>query len=397
MGTGGLSAARLGRLHEVMAGYVERGVVPGLVALVSRRGETHVDVLGSMAVHGTDPMRRDTLFRIASLTKPITAAAAMILIEECVLRLDAPVDPWLPELADRRVLCSLDSPLDDTIPAHRPITLRDLLAMRLGIGLILAPPDQYPIQRALAAADLAPGPNPPTVSPDEWMTHLGGLPLLYQPGERWLYHTAYDVLGVLIARASGQTFEAFLRERLFEPLGMTDTGFAVPADRLDRLPPSYLSDGLGGLAVHDDPRASRWGGDIPFEAGGGGLVSTIDDYHAFYRMLLRKGRHDGGRVLSRPSIELMTMDHLTPAQKAGAEMFFGDTRGWGFGVGITVRRDDLAAPGSFGWTGGTGTIAAVDPQEGLIGILMTQRLMDSPAPPPVFSDFWTLAHAAIDD
>src|ERR687886_1115458 len=249
MGTGGLSAARLGRLHEVMAGYVERGVVPGLVALVSRRGEAHVDVLGSMAVHGTDPMGRDPFSRIASLTKPITAAAAMILVEECVLRLDAPVDPWLPELADRRVLRTLASPLDDTVPAHRPITLRDLLTMRLGIGLILAPPDQYPIQRAMAAADLAPGPNPPTVSPDEWMAHLGGLPLLYQPGERWLYHTAYDVLGVLIARASGQTFEAFLRERLFEPLGMTDTGFAVPADRLGRLPASHWFTGGGGALV----------------------------------------------------------------------------------------------------------------------------------------------------
>ena len=114
-------------------------------------------------------------------------------------------------------------------------------------------------------------------------------------------------------------------------------------------------------------------------------------------MLLQRGRHEGGRVLSRPSIELMTMDHLTPAQKAGAEMFFGDTRGWGFGVGVTVRRDDLAAPGSFGWTGGTGTLAAVDPQEDLIGILLTQRHMDSPEPPPIFSDFWTLAHAASDD
>src|SRR5438067_587134 len=284
MGTGGLSAARLGRLHEVMAGYVERGVVPGLVALVSRRGETHVDVLGSMAVHGTDPMRRDTLFRIASLTKPITAAAAMILIEECVLRLDAPVDPWLPELADRRVLCSLDSPLDDTVPAHRPITLRDLLAMRLGIGLILAPPDQYPIQRAMAAADLAPRPDPPTVSPDEWMAHLGELPLLYQPGERWLYHTAYDVLGVLIARASGQTFEAFLRERLFEPLGMTDTGFAVPTADIDRLPTEYWTDfATGETVVYDEARGGQWSRPPAFPSGGAGLVSTVDDFLAFGR------------------------------------------------------------------------------------------------------------------
>src|SRR5437763_16851572 len=141
METGGLSSARLDRLHAVLAGYVARCSVPGLVALVSRRGETHVEVIGTMAAQGPEPMRRDTLFRIASLTKPITAVAALILIEEGVLRLDAPVDPWLPELADRRVLRSLDSPLDDAVPAHRPITLRDLLAMRLGIGLILAPPD----------------------------------------------------------------------------------------------------------------------------------------------------------------------------------------------------------------------------------------------------------------
>jgi CubicO group peptidase (beta-lactamase class C family) len=397
MGTGGLSAARLGRLHEVLAGDVERGVVPGLVALVSRGGETHVDVLGRMAVNGTSPMRRDTIFRIASLTKPITAAAALILVEECVLRLDAAVDPWLPELAHRRVLRALDSPLTETVPARRPITLRDLLTMRMGLGLIMAPPDHYPIQRALAEMDLAPGPNPPTVSADEWMARLGRLPLVSHPGERWLYHTAFDVLGVLIARATGQTFEAFLRERLFAPLGMHDTGFAVPAERRDRLPPSYQSDGSGRLTVHDDPRASRWSGPVAFEAGGGGLVSTVDDYHAFFRMLLQQGRYDGGRLLSRPAIELMTMDHLTPAQKAGAEMFFGDTRGWGFGVGVTTRRDDLAAPGSFGWTGGTGTFAAVDPREDLIGILLTQRLMDSPEPPPVFGDFWTLAHAAIGD
>src|ERR671933_854674 len=161
MGTGGLSAARLGRLHEVMAGYVERGVVPGLVALVSRRGETHVDVLGSMAVHGINPMRRDTLFRIASLTKPITAAAAMILVEECVLRLDAPVDPWLPELADRRVLRTLDSPLDDTVPANRPITLRDLLTFRLGIGAVMVFPPRYPIQQAKGEAGGGSGAAPP--------------------------------------------------------------------------------------------------------------------------------------------------------------------------------------------------------------------------------------------
>src|SRR5712692_8121746 len=168
MSTGGLSKARLGRMHDVMAGYVERGEVPGIVTLVSRRGEVQVDAIGRKAVGGSDPMRRDTIFRIASLTKPITAAAAMILVEECTLRLDEPVDPWLPELADRKVLRAIDSPLDDTVPAYRPITLRDLLTFRLGIGAVMAPPGRYPIQEVIAEAGLAPGLNPISFSPDEW-------------------------------------------------------------------------------------------------------------------------------------------------------------------------------------------------------------------------------------
>jgi len=153
MSTGGLSKARLGRMYDVMAGHVERGEVPGLVALVSRRGEVHVDVIGTNAVGG-NPMRRDTIFRIASMTKPITAAAAMILVEECKLRLDEPVDRLIPELADRRVLKRLDGPLDDTVPANRPITVRDLLTLRLGIGAVMAPPGRYPIQKAMAEAGL---------------------------------------------------------------------------------------------------------------------------------------------------------------------------------------------------------------------------------------------------
>jgi CubicO group peptidase (beta-lactamase class C family) len=217
MSTGGLSKARLGRMHDVMAGHVERGEMPGIVTLVSRRGETHVDAIGAKAVGGSDPMRRDAIFRIASMTKPITAAAAMILVEECKLRLDGPVDRWLPELADREVLKRLDGPLDDTVPADRPITLRDLLTFRLGIGAVMAPPGRYAIQKAMEEAGLAPGPNAPSHAPDEWMKRLGSLPLIHQPGEKWMYHTGSDVLGVLIARASGQALESFFRERIFEP------------------------------------------------------------------------------------------------------------------------------------------------------------------------------------
>jgi CubicO group peptidase (beta-lactamase class C family) len=263
----------------------------------------------------------------------------------------------------------------------------------------MAPPGLHPIQRAMAEAGLAPGPISPAVTPDEWMRRLGDLPLMHQPGERWMYHTGSDVLGVLVARASGQTLEGFLRERILEPLGMRDTGFSVPGDRLDRLPPSFVRDaGSGALVVHDHPRASRWGSPPEFPSGGGGLVSTVDDYLAFCRMMLGGGRHGRERILSRPSVELMTVDHLTPQQKAGAEVFFGDSRGWGFGLAVDTRRTDLASvPGRFGWDGGVGTSAYSDPVEDMVGILMTQRLMESPRPPEVFLDFWTSAYQAIDD
>jgi len=325
MSTGGLSTARLGRLRDVMAGYVERGDVPGLVTLVSRRGETHVDALGMTAVGGCDPMRRDTIFRIASMTKPIIAAATMILVEECALRLDEPVDRLLPELAGRRVLKRIDGPLDDTVPANRPITVRDLLTLRLGIGVVMTPPGQYPIQEAMAEAGLAPGPNPPARTPDAWMTRLGRLPLIYQPGETWMYHTGFDILGVLIARAAGQTLEQFLHDRIFAPLGMKDTGFYVPAGQLDRLPPSYMADpDTGALTVHDDPSDRLWARPPAFPSE---LVSTVDDYLAFYQMMLNKGRHGRERILSRPSVELMTSDQLTLEQKAGARVFFGANSG----------------------------------------------------------------------
>src|SRR5438128_845933 len=225
MNSGGLSKTRLGRLHDVMAGYVERGEVPGLVALVSRRGEVHVEALGMKALGGGDPVGRDTIFRISSMTKPVTAVATMILVEECRLRLDDPVDRLLPELADRRVLTRLDAPLDDTEPARRPITVRDLLTFTMGFGLAFAPPGTMPIADALVGLRLGQGPPMPSVfpDPDEWLRRLGTLPLMHQPGERWRYNTGSDVLGVLIARAAGQPFDTFVRERIFEPLDMRDT------------------------------------------------------------------------------------------------------------------------------------------------------------------------------
>ena len=348
-------------------------------------------------------MGRDTIFRIASITKPITAAATMILVEECALRLDEPVDRLLPELADRRVLRRLDGPLDDTVPAERPITVRDLLTFRMGMGMILAPPGAYPIQQAVADAIGAPGAPSPSAPPppDEWMRRLGTLPLVHQPGERWMYNTGAEVLGVLIARAAGQPLETFLRERIFEPLGMKDTSFAVPADKLDRLATSYLTDfETGSLVLYDDPADSQWGKAPAFPDGAAGLVSTADDCLAFGRMMLGKGRAGDTRILSRPSVETMTMDHLTPEQKAHSSLApgFFDGHGWGFGMAVVTRRDEIwTVPGSFGWDGGLGTSWWVDPREDMITILMTQAAWISSSPPDVNRDFWTLAYQAIDD
>ncbi|MFG3255999.1 serine hydrolase domain-containing protein [Streptomyces sp. NPDC048172] len=397
---------RLSRMREVLAGHVESGAIPGLVALVSRRGETgvetHVEALGTHEAGGSgSPMRRDTLFRMASATKPVTTAAVMILIEECRLRLDDPVDPWLPELADRRVLKSIDGPVEDTVPAARPVTVRDLLTFTNGFGMVVAAPGTYPVQELIEESGIGAFGQVPTCGPDEWMRKLGTLPLLCQPGERWLYNTGSDILGVLVSRVTGQSFGAFLAERVFGPLGMRDTGFHVPADKIHRLPTSYAHDQeTGELVVWDEADGGLYSRPPAFESGGTGLVSTVDDFAAFYRMLLDKGAYGGERLLSRASVELMTTDHLTPGQKAEKDTFpeyFGAHGGFGFGMAVRTHRRDLASVGQFGWDGGLGTTAYGDPAEQLTGILLSQTAIDTQDTPRLHRDFWTTVYGAIDD
>ncbi|HET8910146.1 MAG TPA: serine hydrolase domain-containing protein [Ktedonobacteraceae bacterium] len=403
MSTGGLSTSRLSRMHDVMASYVEHGNVPGLIALIYRRGKVYIDVLGSQAAEGSTPMRQDTIFRISSMTKPITAAATMILVEECKLRLDEPVDRLLPELAERKVLKRLNGPLNETVPANRPITVRDLLTFRMGFGQAMADPDECPILKEAMDQQIGMGPpSPATIpAPDEWMRRLGRLPLMHQPGEKWMYNTGADVLGVLIARASGQPFETFLRERIFEPLGMKDTSFSVPASKLSRLATCYWTNPESGkLTIFDGVEDSQWSQPPAFPSGAGGLVSTIDDYLAFGQMMLARGKYGGERILSRPSIEAMTTDQLTPEQKALSGLLPGDfdAYGWGFGVSVVTKRDDIfSVPGRYGWDGGMGTSWYADPKEEMITLLMTQCLWASPNPPNVCRDFWTSAYQAIDD
>jgi CubicO group peptidase (beta-lactamase class C family) len=399
---GGFSKARLARMHEVMAGYVARDEVPGLVTVVSRRGEAHFDAIGSKTLGGKSPMQRDTIFRISSMTKPVTAVAAMILIEECRIRLDDPVDDLLPELADRKVLRTMESELDDVVPAERSITVRDLLTFRLGFGLVMAEPGTYPIQRAMDELSL--GQNGPTwmenPQPDEWIRRLGTLPLMAQPGERWLYNTGADVLGVLIARASGQSLPSFFQERIFDPLGMKDTGFYVPSEKVDRLATGYgTNPETGKTEVFDPAEGGQYTRPPAFPAGSAGLVSTADDLLAFGQMMLNRGSYGRNeRLLSRLSVEAMTTNQITPEQKAGMEIVLGEGRGWGLGIGLVTHRNDVSAvPGRFGWEGGLGTSWACDPAEEMVGILLTQKAWDSPSGPKIWSDFWTSAYTAIAD
>ncbi|WP_157249995.1 serine hydrolase domain-containing protein [Nonomuraea typhae] len=400
----GFSEAGLRKVRGVLARYVESGRIPGLVALVSRGGRTHVEAMGTMRAEGGAPMRRDTIFRMASTSKPVAMAAAMVLLDECQVRLDDPVDEWLPELAGRQVLKRVDGPLDETVPARRPITVRDLTTSTFGLGMDLTAMSS-PIMGKLFELELTG--HGATPEPDEWMRRLGTLPLMYQPGQHWQYHVSHDVLGVLVARVTGQSLETVLRERVFGPLGMKDTGFHVPADQIDRLPPSYAPDPQSGeFVVWDEAAGGRVSRPPVFQSGGGGLVSTVDDYHAYFQMLLNGGTHGGERILSRPAVELMTTDHLTPEQAAvrddlarnSVQVSFGQGQqgGWGMGMAVRTYRGDYAPIGQFGWDGGTGTTVYADPHNQLVGVLLTQVGLSVPAPARLIHDFWTTLYQAID-
>lgn len=398
MGGSAMATDRLTRMGDALTAYTTRGEVTGLAWLVARRGEVHTGAAGTMLVGGEAPVERDTIFRISSMTKPVTAVGAMMLVDDNTLRLDDPVDDLLPELADRRVLVDPDGPLDDTVPAHRSITLRDLLTFRLGLGLDFTRFDRQPTIAAMGMLGMGAGPPNPDAAPEpgEWMRRLGTLPLEFQPGERWMYHVGADVLGVLVARASGQPFEEFLRERVFAPLGMRDTAFFVPTDALDRFGPCYTTDPGTGVRDTYDEGDGQWSRPPAFPGGGAGLVSTVDDFFAFAEMLRNGGVHRGTRLLARTSVAAMTTDHLTGAQKAASGPDPSGGQGWGFGVGVWTRRAGTTwSAGSYGWDGGLGSTWANDPSEELVGIMLTNEMFTSPALPPVVQDFWTGVYAAL--
>jgi CubicO group peptidase (beta-lactamase class C family) len=316
----------------------------------------------------------------------------MMLIEEGKLRLDDTVDRLLPELAHRKVLRRFAGPLDDVVPAARAITVRDLLTFRMGFGIVLAEPGTYPIQKARdeLLGDGMPAPAK-LAAPDEWIRRLGTLPLMHQPGERWMYNTSAIALDVLVARAAKMPLDVFMAERLFAPLGMRDTAFTVPASKLDRFTTSYLADGRTGALSLYDPPEGQWARPPAHPDGAAGLVSTAPDFLRFSMLLLGGGVFGGKRLLSEASVKQMTSDALTPANKAFGALSPGyfDAHGWGFGMAVVTAKDDLGMrPGSYGWDGGLGSSWYADPSTQTTGILLTSRSWTEPSPPPMFRAFW---------
>ncbi len=395
MGTPGWPERGLARLHEAMAGHVAAGRVPGLVLGLRRGGDVHVNAIGAAAAGSAEPIRPDAIFRITSMTRPVTAVATLQLVADGRVALDEPVDRLLPELAGRRVLRRLDGPVGATVPARRPVTVRDLLTFRGGFGMILAPPDEYPVLAAEQALELmSAGPPVPATphGPDEWLGRLGTLPLMDQPGEQWRYNTGSQILGVLIARAAGQPLESVYAERIFGPLGMADTGFTVPAEQLRRLVPCYQH-ADGALQPFDDD--GQWSRPRPFADGGAGLVSTVGDYLAFGQMLLAGGTHRGQRILPPELVAAMTTDQLTPGQRDTGGPILGG-RGWGFGLSIIDAAEGGGrGPAGYGWSGGFGTVWVNDPGEDLVAVLCTQVLASAESW-PVEAGFWSAVYEALD-
>lgn len=376
-------------LAAALRPHIDTGDIPGLVALVSRDFDVEVAVLGTQCTSGT-PMRRESIFRAASLTKPLIAALTMMLVEDGRLHLDGPVDDLLPELAYPLVLRTPTSELDDTVPSERPITTRHLLTHTAGHGFPTFESKVVPLLvEQLHQGSMQVGEVPP---PDEWMRRLAGIPLVHQPGDGWTYNTAYDVLGVLLARASGQSLADVMSERLLEPLGMIDTGFHVPAVDRHRFTTLYGRDEQGGLRVSDEPDGA-FAEPPAFASGAGGLVTTVDDQLAFGRMLLAQGDRPSGRLLSESSVQQMMSDQITPEHR---EMggFFLDGQGWGFGGTVdTEVLNPWNVPGRYGWVGGTGTAAYVDPQHGTVSVILTQVELGGPESTRVLESFWTAAAA----
>ena len=387
----GMSAERLDRIAELARGYTESGKLAGVLTMVARDGRVvHVSTVGQRGVEDDRPLPEDALFRIFSMSKSITAAAAMILYEEGKFQLGDPVSKFLPELAELDVLVD-----GERVPAQNVMTMQQLLTHTAGFSYGFDPTDPvdklYNETQVLRAKDL-----------DEFIERLAALPLKYEPGTQWHYSVAVDVTGAVIERISGQSFGEFLQERLFDPLDMRDTFFQVPPDKIDRFLPNHGWDAENGkLVAFDDGEFMDYTGGTMMESGGGGLVSTARDYLRFAEMMRAGGELHGVRILSPKTVEYMAADHLPGSIDAGGE---GErpivnllNLGSGFGLGFGVVRDPvltgvIGSPGEYSWGGAAGTIFWIDPVEEIVVVSMIQ-LMGSPW--PLRAEVKVLSNAAI--
>jgi CubicO group peptidase (beta-lactamase class C family) len=373
----GVDKAALAKIEPALQGAVASGDLAGAVTLVWRGGEElQFNAVGKRDIEQGLPMTRDTLFRIASMTKPITSVAALMLMEEGKLALTDPITRWAPEFADMRVMKDAAGAVDETYPSPRDITIEDLMTHRSGLAYAFSAvgPIAHAYQKALG------DPFRTDRSPDEWLKALSALPLLYPPGDRFHYSHSTDVLGYIVGRIDGKPFRQVLIERIFGPLGMVDTDFWVPPEKRGRAAKVYrLKDDLSGLeeAPWRQPEATP-----TLTPGGGGLISTLDDYLQFARMLLNEGELGGRRYLAADTVRLMRTNRLTDAQRRIPFLGMPFWVGQGFGLGLSVIMDHekqaLTGPGckgAFGWPGAFGTWWRADPEAGLILIYLIQNSM----------------------
>jgi CubicO group peptidase (beta-lactamase class C family) len=376
----GMNAAALERVGaHLRAGYVDAGKIPGSLALVARRGEVcYLDVAGMRDVERATPMTADTVFRIYSMSKPITSVALMTLYERGLFSLDDPVHRFIPSWKNLGVRTAGSYPLFETRPCERPMTVRDLFMHTSGLTYDwLRETNIDYAYRKMQVGNPAPG-----YTLADMVEQLAQLPLEFSPGERWNYSLATDVLGYLVEVISGQSLPDYLEQVIFQPLGMTDTGFNVRPDQVSRLASCYQRNAAKELVCNDDGQNTAFA-ERCFYSGGGGLLSTLGDYYRFCQMLLGGGSLDGQRILGPRTLEFMTRNHLP----GGVDMSefatggFSETsyEGVGFGLGFATKLDPVAngypaSRGTFYWGGLASTLFWVDPSEELICLFMTQLM-----------------------
>ncbi|MEI9929365.1 MAG: serine hydrolase domain-containing protein [Rhizomicrobium sp.] len=371
----GFDPDKLAAVAPMLQGVVDAGDLSGLVTLIWRDGEiVQVNTIGKRDIESDRPMERDTLFRIMSMTKPVTSAAALMLMEEGKLELHDPITKWMPEFANMRVLRRPDGPLDETDPSPRDITVEDLFTHRSGLAYAFS--SSGPIGKAHDEALGSAFDNP--LAPDEWLKRLGSLPLTFVPGTQFHYSHSTDVLGFLVGRVAGMSFRDFLMQRIFGPLGMKDTDFYIPPAKRAREASVYQQDQATGalkrfvMKEYDEPPA--------YTGGGGGLISTADDYLQFARMLLNGGELNGNRYLRPATVELMRLNRLTETQREVPFLGLPYWLSMGFGLGLSVVLDaqkhdwiGAASHGTFSWPGAFGTWWQADPEKNLIIIFLIQN------------------------